>query len=308
MNKRKYAIIGVGGIGGYYGAKLHRTGFDVHFLFKSDYQKVLEKGLTVDSIEGDLSIKNVNAYKDPSQMPKCDVVIVALKTTANDKLVEILPHVCSTDTTIILFQNGLGFEKRIAGICEYSTIMGGLCFICSSKIAPAHIKHVDYGKIDLAQYSPDEQPAGITPQMLQVYQDFISADIETTLNEDLVLARWKKLVWNVPFNGLSVLLNSCTDLLLKNNSTKELVLDLMKEVQAGAASQDRKIEDDLIQNMIINTEKMTPYKPSMKLDYELNRMMEIEAIYDNPIKKAGQAGISLPRMQMLMQCLRYLSP
>lgn len=79
MTYLKYAVIGTGAIGGYYGARLQQAGCEVHFLLRSDYAQVRENGLIIESISGDFALPEVNAYSDPAQMPPVDVVIVALK-------------------------------------------------------------------------------------------------------------------------------------------------------------------------------------------------------------------------------------
>lgn len=306
MSNRKYAIVGTGGIGGYYGAKLQKAGFDVHFLLHSDYEKVKTDGLKVESVEGDILLPKVNAYNNPSAMPECDVVIVALKSTSNTALENILPKVISPQSVILLMQNGIGCETEVASFAGTDNIIGGLCFICSSKVGPGHIKHVDYGSVNIASYKADGTPAGITDQMRSIYDDFTAASINIRMSEDILDARWRKLVWNVPFNGLSVLLNTATDKLLKNDYSRKLVKDLMYEVQSGAASQGKKISDDFIEKMIANTEKMTPYKPSMKLDYESKRPMEVESIYGNTYRIALDNGIVLPKIKVIYEMLKFL--
>ena len=104
----RYAIIGTGAIGGYYGAKLAEAGHEVHFLFHSEYDAVVKNGLQVNSVNGDIHLSNVNAYNDVTKMPKCDAVIVAMKTTSERLLTEMLPHVCADGAVVSLFQNGLG--------------------------------------------------------------------------------------------------------------------------------------------------------------------------------------------------------
>ncbi|MBT8045583.1 MAG: hypothetical protein KJN67_00325, partial [Pontiella sp.] len=121
----------------------------------------------------------------------------------------------------LTLQNGLGSEAEIARIVGADRVLGGLCFLCSNKISPGHIRHLDYGLITLGEYRADGQPGGITPRLKTLKTHFDAARIPVRLVDDLALARWKKLVWNIPFNGLSVVLNQTTDQLIKNKSTRE---------------------------------------------------------------------------------------
>lgn len=303
---RRYAILGTGALGGYYGACLQRVGLEVHFLLHRDYQHVREQGLVIESPDGDFNLPYVNAYGDAAKMPACDVVIVALKTTQNHLLPDMLPSVVKDDGVVLVLQNGLGIEQEVAQIVGSKRVMGGLCFLCSNKVGPGHIHHLDYKQITLGEYLQDYQPGGLTQRMRQIADDFERAGIPITLAEDLLLARWQKLVWNIPYNGLSVVLDATTNELMADNSTRSLVEQLMGEVLAGAAATGRKISDRFIQTMLDYTEKMTPYRTSMKIDYDERRPLEVEAIVGNPLRVATAAGTDLPLISMLYRQLKFL--
>lgn len=306
MTSRNYAILGTGAIGGLYGGKLQKAGFEVHFLLNRDYQYVQEHGLVVESVDGDFTLEKVNAYNDVAQMPPCDVVLVALKTTQNHLLPQLLPPLLKDNSIVVLLQNGLGAEEEVAKFVNNSPIIGGLCFVCSNKIGPGHIRHLDYGTITFAEYSANGEAAGITENLRLIGGDLEKAEIPILLNEDLLLSRWKKLVWNVPYNGLSVVLNAQTNELMANENTRRLAEDLMREVVAGAAGCDREIPERFIQKRLDDTDKMKPYITSMKLDYDRGNALEVEAIFGNPLRMAKLAGVSLPRMSMLYQQLKFL--
>lgn len=301
-----YAIIGTGALGGFYGARLHRAGLEVHFLLHSDHEHVRRHGLKVESKEGDFHLPRVNAYGHAGDVPKCDVALVALKTTQNHLLPSLLPPVMKDNGVVLIIQNGLGMEDAVAEIVGPGRVMGGLSFLCSNKVGPGHIRHLDYGAVAFAEYSPESRPRGITDRMRAVGADFERAGIKVELIEDLILARWKKLVWNVPYNGLSVILNAMTDELMKDPATRELVVQLMHEVVAGAAAVGRTIPDSFVTKMLVDTERMPPYRTSMKIDYENRRPMEIEAIFGNPVRAARSAGRELPRVEMLYKQLQFL--
>ena len=156
------AIIGTGAVGGYYGGLLQNAGFNLHFLLHNDYEYVCKNGLMIESPNGSFQLPEVTAYNDPTKMPYCDWVIVALKTTESYLLPDILPHVLKDDGIVLTLQNGLGSEKAIADSIGADRVMSGLCFLCSNKIAPGHIRHLDYGLITLGKYRADGRPAGST--------------------------------------------------------------------------------------------------------------------------------------------------
>lgn len=304
---KSIAIIGTGAIGGYYGALLQRAGGDVHFLLHSDYNHVREHGLQIDSKNGNFTLPQVNAYQNAADMPKCDLVIVALKTTANAILKDILPHVTKDSGAVLVLQNGLGADDEAASIIGAARVIGGLCFICSAKVGPGHIDHQDFGMIALGDYRADGRAAGITPQLKALGELLKAAGIKTTLEEDLLTARWKKLVWNVPFNGMSVVKDCLTDKLVNDPGNRALCRRIMKEVLAGAAACARPIDPEFIDKMINYTQSMTPYAPSMKLDYDHGRPLELEAIYGNPLRATRAAGVDMSETQKLYEQLKSLT-
>ena len=220
-----YAVVGTGGIGGYYGGCLAKAGHPVHFLLHSDYEYVLQNGLKIDSVRGDFHLKTVSAYKDSHDMPKCDVVLVCMKTTNNAMLKDILPPILHENSVVVLVQNGLNIEYELSQALPDTTIAGATAFICTTKVGPGHIHHAEYGALTIAPYCGDSGKV-----LKQVVEDFISAGVSVTYADDLNSVRWKKLVWNIPYNGLTVILNAATNELTFNPSTRKLVIDIMNEV------------------------------------------------------------------------------
>ena len=298
----RYGIIGVGAIGGYYGSKLAHSGLDVHFLSHSDYQVVKECGLQVDSCDGSFHLEHVNVYQHSVDMPKCDVVIVGLKTTNEHHLPELLPPLLHEHTAVVLIQNGIGVEADVQQMFPEVQLIAGLAFICSAKTEPGRVNHQCYGRINLGNYSCRDE------NLFQaILSDFTDAGIQAAA-VPYEEARWKKAVWNMPFNGMTVALNTRTDLLLKNPATRQLIYDQMMEVIGAACHLGvTGLDESFAQKMIQMTDEMTPYSPSMKLDYDFHRPMEIHYLYTRPIQIARKAGFSMPKLEMLEAELRFLA-
>ncbi len=298
----RYAIIGTGAIGGYYGCKLAKSGKDVHFLLHRDYDYVLKHGIQVDSCDESFHLDKLNVYNDISSMPKCDVVLVCLKSTNNCLLEQFIPSIVNDDTLVVLVQNGIGLEYDVQQKFPQLPLAAGLAFICCAKTQPGRVNHQCYGSINIGNYSCKNQL-----QINQVIYDLRNAGIdanEVEYNE----ARWKKAVWNMPFNGLTVALNTQTNLLLQNTFTHKLVKDIMLEVITAARLLGvNNIDETFADKMIEMTIKMTPYSPSMKLDYDFKRPMEIYYLYTRPIVEAAKAGFQMKKLEMLEAELRYLS-
>ena len=298
----RYAVVGAGAIGGYYGAKLAYSGQEVHFLLHSDYQYVKERGFQVDSCDGSFHLPQVNVYQHAEDMPQCDVVIVGLKTINNHLLPQLLPPLLHERTAVVLIQNGIGVEADVQQMFPDVQLIAGLAFICSAKTEPGRVNHQCYGSINLGNYSCRDEAL-----FAQILADFNAAGV-TAASVPYAEARWKKAVWNMPFNGMTVALDTQTDLLLKNPATRALIREQMMEVIGAAQALGvSALTEEFADKMIAMTDAMTPYSPSMKLDYDFHRPMEIHYLYTRPIELAAEAGFAMPRLKMLEAELRFKS-
>ena len=278
-----------------------RAGQEVHFLLRSDYEYVKQHGLQVDSCDGSFHLTDVNAYLSTEDMPKCDVVLVCLKSVNNGKLQTLLPPLLHDNTLVVLIQNGIGVEEDVQKMFPDVQLAAGLAFICSAKTEPGVVNHQCYGSINLANYSCKDEAL-----MQAVVDEFRQAGIETGLVE-YQEARWKKAVWNMPFNGMTVALHTQTDLLLKNKATRQLIREQMMEVVSAAQHLGVKnLDESFVDKMIATTDAMTPYSPSMRLDYDFHRRMEIYYLYTRPLEIAREAGCPMPKLEMLEAELRFL--
>lgn len=297
----KYGIIGTGAIGGFYGGKLAKEGQEVHFLLHKDYEYVKQNGLQVDSCDGSFHLDGVNAYNDTTAMPPCDVVLVCLKSINNGMLKTLLPPLLHQRTLVVLIQNGIGVEEDVQRDFPGVQLAAGLAFICSAKTEPGRVNHQCYGSINLANYSCRNEAL-----MAAVVAEFREAGIETGFVE-YHEARWKKAVWNMPFNGMTVALHAQTDELLKHPETRQLIRDQMMEVVgASRALGVNGVDEAFVEKMIRMTDEMTPYSPSMRLDYDFHRPMEIHYLYTRPIEIAREAGYRMPKLEMLEAELKFL--
>ena len=307
MAERSYTIIGTGALGGYYGARLHHAGLDVRFLLHSDFDHVRDHGLIVESPHGDFSIAKPSIFAKAENLPPSDITAVCLKTTQNHLLTELLPHSTRDGGAVVMMQNGLGIERQAAAVLPSTTILGGLAFLCSNKVGPGHIRHLDYGAVRFGQHNGDDSAAGVTEMMKSVAADFERGGIQTVLEPHLLLARWKKLVWNIPYNGLCVIHDCTTDRLMGDTHIRALCRRVMEEVRATAASEKVDIDAEFIEKMLRDTDAMASYKPSMKLDFDRGLPLEIEAIYSTPLRVAEKNRVKCPEIRRIRERLIALT-
>lgn len=292
----KIAIIGSGALGLYYGAMLQRGGHEVHFLLRRDYDVIMKRGLTVHSINGDFYLPKISGHRTSDSIGPVELVIVGLKTFANGLMCDLIKPLIAADTKILTLQNGLGNEELLAERFGSERILGGVAFLCSNRGEPGHVHHLGAGRVIIGEYEKNDNM-----RLDLIAACFSSAGVECKTTDDLKKARWEKLVWNIPFNGLCALLQQTVDKFLAAPSCRRLVRDLMIEVITAANAQNlgQAISEEYADEMLEFTSGMGEYKPSMQIDREEGRELEIQAIFRVPLEYGRQQGITMPRIEML---------
>lgn len=305
----RIGIIGTGAIGGFYGLMLARAGFDVHFLLRSEFEVVVARGLQVNSsVHGALCLTTVKAYRRAEDMPRCDWLLVGAKTTSNAQLAPAIAAAAAEGGKVVLLQNGLGVEDQLRPLLADSLhLLGGLCFVCVHRSAPGVVEHQALGRVNLGYHSG---PSSDDAQRLAIAEEgtalFRKAGLDAAAAVDLEQARWQKLVWNVPYNGLSVLLSAGTRALMGNAESRALIQSLMREVVEGALACGSAMPENYAAELLTATDHMPDYWPSMYHDFIQRRPMELQAIYTAPLAAARRSGCELPRMRALSQALGFL--
>jgi 2-dehydropantoate 2-reductase len=300
----RIAVVGSGAVGCYYGGRLAQHGRDVHFLMRSDYEHVRRHGLMILSKQGDAHLQGVKVHRTPEDMGPCDLVIIALKSTANAALETIIPPLLHENTMLLTLQNGLGNEEFLAERYGAERVLGGLCHVCINRTAPGVIEHLAQGLIAMGEFSGWPQP-----RTHEIASEFKRCGIVCSVEESLSIARWKKLVWNIPFNGLSIVGGNGsggldTAQILSDDSLTCLVRGLMHEVISAARKLGCEIPTSLADDMIKATKAMGGYRTSSLIDFEGGREVEVDAIWGEPLRRAANAGAEVGRMEMLYHLLK----
>jgi len=291
------AIVGSGAIGLYYGGRLAKAGEDVRFLLRSDFDGVKRDGIRCESVRGDFALPQVKGYRRAEEIGPVDLVIVSWKTTANAHLKEILPSLLHAGTQVLTLQNGLGNCETIAEIVGPERVIGALCFVCLNRLAPGFVSHTAGGRMSVGEFHPDDQGGA-----REIVRRFKLAGIPAELGEPLEDSQWKKLVWNIPFNGLAIAEGGVTtDVLLASPEIEMEIRHLMSEVIQAARALGLSLNDDLIDFNIDRTRPMGPYRPSSMIDYVEGREVEVGAIWEEPLRRAKAAGAETPHLEKLLE-------
>jgi 2-dehydropantoate 2-reductase len=301
------AVIGSGAVGGYYGGRLAQHGHDVRFLLRTGLAAVRERGLQVFSKDGDFHLREVAAFATPGEIGPVDWVVCSLKATAIDEARHLVDPCIGPHTRIVALMNGLGIEERFASWFDPARVFGGMAFVCINRGAPGVIHHLDYGRVSIGHFLDD--PAE-TSRLRDLFE---SASIEVVVAPNLRYARWEKLCWNVPFNGLSVAAGGIgTQTILGDPGLRATAERAMREVIAtgnadlhARGSGARLDAAEIVPRMFSLTGTMGDYRTSMVIDYVLGRELEVEAILGNPLRRARELGREVPTIEALYALVRH---
>jgi 2-dehydropantoate 2-reductase len=301
--KPRILVVGTGAIGGFYGGKLAQAGASVSTLCRSDYEVVKSKGITVTSTLGDFQFTPEKVIRDLGEYgPPPDYILVGLKVLPEIDTAEIIREVVGPETAIVLLQNGVEIEEPVARTYPDNEIISGLAFICATRTSPGHIDHTDFGRVVIGRY-----PAGKSVEVEELARLFNEAGLKCEVTEDAVTARWRKLVWNAPFNPISVLGGGAdTKTMMENPESLELARKVLEEVCRIAEAAGHPLPEEVVQQNIDGTRAMAPYKSSMLVDFEAGRPMEVEAILGSGLRVAKRHGVSAPHMESLYGLLKLV--
>ncbi|MDP9004249.1 MAG: 2-dehydropantoate 2-reductase [Verrucomicrobiota bacterium] len=298
----RIAVVGAGAIGCYYGAKLAHYGRDVHFLMRGDLTETRRFGIQIRSKGENLRLAKVNHYASTEEIGPCDLVLVALKATSNSDLTTLIPPLLHEKTMLLSLQNGFGNEEFLAEHFGAERVLGGLCFICLNRVSRGVIEHYGEGRLSIGEYS-----GGPKPRTHDVIWEFKRCGVVGSVVENLALERWRKLVWNIPFNGLSVTSGGIdTAAILADEHLHARTLALMEEVIAAANRCGFPLPPETASDQIERTRTLGEYKPSTLIDFQAGRPLEIEAIWGEPLRRAKAAGASTPHLEELYAELKQL--
>jgi 2-dehydropantoate 2-reductase len=235
-------------------------------------------------------------------MGACDLVLIAIKATSNADLVDLIPPLLHQRTMLLTLQNGLGNEEFLARHFGAERVLGGLCFICLSRTSRTAVERYDYGHITIGEFGRASQP-----RTHEIASEFNCSGMQCKVVENLALERWRKLVWNIPFNGLSVLAG-CIDTatILGDENLQRVTLGLMEEVIDAANKCGYPLEAGDASDQIDRTKTMGAYKPSTLLDFEGGNSLEIEAIWGEPLRRAAASGAATSRLEVVYSLLKAL--
>lgn len=296
----KIAVIGAGGVGGYFGAKLVQAGHDVTFIARGEHLKAIKsRGLIVKSIDGDFKVEQIKASDKISDIDNPDLVIVAVKAWQIKGLREEIKKVLKDETLILPLQNGVLAADELAETIDKKHILGGLCRIISKIEAPGVIRHIGvnptivFGELDKAK----------TGRVNKIHELFKSAGIESKISEDIEADLWRKFI-SICVSGLLAISNTTYGELREIKETRQLMIDLIKEIFALSQKIGVNLEADFIEKTLSFIDTF-PYDSTASLTRDVweKRPSEIEYQNGAVVRLGEKYGVPTPINKFVYICI-----
>ncbi len=297
----KICVVGSGAVGGWYAGLLALAGNEVHCVTRSDHAIIQERGLILQDTKGQRKVMVASARPDTSSIGVCDLIIVAAKTTANATITPLIEPMLGPHTILLTLQNGMGNVETFTSVLPASHVVAGLCFVCINRTAPGVISNTMHGYIRFAAAQGESNPA-----VVFCVQAFRTAGVECESEPSLDAVLWKKLCWNIPFNGLAIAGGGITtDLILADSELYQRAHQLMHEVREAAQLCGAPFSEKHIERQFTVTLGMGAYRPSSLIDYLDGRDVEVDSIWGIPLRRGLAAGAQMPELTRLISEINF---
>lgn len=271
----KIAVMAAGGVGGYFGARLAAAGEDVHFIARSAHLAALrDKGLTLNSANGDLHLQPVSATDDPAQIGPVDIVIFAVKQYDTESAARQIKPLIGTDTAAITLQNGMDKDERLRAVLGREHVMEGAAYIGGAGVAfPGVISHV--GKVARIIFGEADGRRSTRGECFLAACN--KASIDATLSTNIAKELWAKFALLSAFSGVSSVVRKPMGAIAGDPDTRKLLMDGVVEAIAVAKAKEVDLGADYLAQQLNFVDRVAPEtKSSMQMDLEAGRRLELD--------------------------------
>ena len=310
--QKTIAVIGAGAVGCYYGARLAEAGHDVRFLLHGDVDAVRRDGFHLTSHLGDLHLPSPTVGDSAEELGAgtVDWLLVTLKSCDLGQTAALAAPFLGPDTHVLAIVDGIGIETEVAEMLHRYGIFGGLGFIGVGLPRPGRIMHREFGALEIGHHGDD---ADAVREAVTLWDDTVVAARPT---DCLVRARWNKMLWDVPFNGLSVAAGGAnSDYLLETPALRDFARRVMDEIAQLASADlaaaglppiaDAEEACERAMRLMGTTEK---HIPPAGVEFVRQRPLEVEAMFERPLARAEELGVDMPLTGVLAALVRRLNP
>jgi 2-dehydropantoate 2-reductase len=284
-------VMGSGGLGGYFGALLARSGADVTFIARgANLQALQTQGLTVQSVHGNFTVP-VQACADPAHLPPADLVLFCVKTYDVHAAAALLQPIVASHTVLLTCQNGVDTPVELQTFFARGTVLAGMTRIGSTLVQPGVIEQpttdrlLTFGSLD----------GGSQQQVEEVRRLLAQADIPVVVSADIQKSLWEKLVFISAFSGIATLTGLPVAEILAQAPTRDLYRTVLRETATVAwAAQINVAPDIMEQTMHYLDTGGDPGESSMAVDFQRRRRIEVEAIHGAVVRHGQRVQVPTP--------------
>jgi 2-dehydropantoate 2-reductase len=288
----RIAVVGAGGLGGYYGGRLARAGNEVVFIARGDQLQALRtKGLKVESVRDPFRLQEVRATDDPASAGPAELVLVTVKAYDLGRVAESLRPLVDRETAVLPLLNGVDAPARLGAALGAERVLGGLAYVFSFVAEPGLIRQVS--PFDRIQFG--EMAGGLSERGSRIEGVLRAAGIEAAQVPDIRAALWTKFLFLASSSGLAALTRSPMGPIRSDPDTRALLIGAMREIETLARAQGIALAPGIVEETIRFADGVpADLKPSMLLDLERGRPIEIEALSGAAARIGRELGIPTP--------------
>lgn len=298
----RIAIMGTGGVGGYYGALLAKTGQDVTFIARGRHlQAIRESGLQVKSVLGDLLVSPAQATDDPVDIGPVDLILFATKTYHTDEAARLIMPMTDDRTTVVSFQNGVDAADRIGAVVGKSHVLGGVTWLSAAVEGPGVIgQYSQFRRIVLGELDGTK-----TSRLERISEVFEKAGATVELTDDIARVLWTKFVFISSVSAVGSLTRVTFGEYRNVSETRALLAEAICEVASVARSKGVTLDGDIVEKTLGFLDTSAPgIKPSMQRDVEAGLVSELESMVGIVVRLGVELGVATPVMRFAYAMLK----
>ncbi len=297
---KNISVIGAGGIGGYFGAKLARAGFEVEFIARGEHLKAMQQnGLIIKSISGDFTLQSVNATDRFETLANTDLIILGVKAWQVKEVgVAIRPFI-KPDAVVLPMQNGVMATRELTGVLDERNVLSGLCRIISKIESPGVINH--FGVDPAIVFGETDNQ--VTDRVLTMKKIFDQSKIDNKVSENIQSELWKKFI-NICVSGLLAVTKTTYGELRSLPQTRQMMTDLFQEVYDLSQKEGVSVNPDFVDKMVAFIDSFPPdTTSSLTRDVWEGKPSEIEYQNGTVVKLARKHHLKVPVNEFVYNCI-----
>jgi len=288
----RIAVMGSGGVGGYFGGLLAQAGEDVTFIARGEHlQAIQSKGLRVESVHGDFNVRPAKATDDPSTVGTVDAVLFATKTFHIEEAAAAMQPMVGPETVILPLQNGVEAPERLLTVFEPENVLVGACWIISAVAEPGVIRQAS----EVRRIALGELDGRITPRVEDIAAALRRAGATVEVSAEINKELWTKFLWVAAFSGLAAVTRVPLGELLGCAETRQLFERAMQEIEALAEASGVTLDEDVVAKTVAFAEGVEPTATaSMQRDIMEGRPSELAAQNGFVAQRGAALGVPVP--------------